>query len=791
MEYFSLSSMIRHSRQMKNDTDIDDVVECRNDIQKTDGCIAGQKFKSNIEKETAPRVEYISDAPVDKEIESDEDSVYQPSENDDLTPESMKIVHYPISRKVAGIQKGVKVEKASRLHGFPLDECWIVPGFKDYVNHLANFQTDLEIKQNNNVTAVRTFLGMFDHMKTKMSMALLADRDNIMRYMDLIKAQSDYAPKTRLQKIESLKKALRWLRLCTFSYDCEYAPSFCRATLEAIIEILSDQCRQLRPYAKADEGRASLLENNILRNTFLDIRRFEALGRTILAELEAKHLDLVSYSKRASNDNAIKNTAFDFERLLVTGLFVLLPTQRAKIITEVDLADITFNKEGASIKITMEKTSYRRLGIRDAVGRHIYVPMSVAQYLQLWVRRYRRCIAKPDSAYTLWLDRVGKSPVSNAVSRWVCKECSRISGANLTPLSIRRLRATYFVNSINNNSNLNIQSDAVARYAAEVGQSVDIVYKYYVLKNPVDQIEASRCIADQSNEFIFGSKQILASDKLNAYCEKKSTVSVLIEKKQNMKYEKDLESLKKLWPMDESESYIESTNGTRTQTTALATNNERSIVAYFKAEKIFDQAKAKNVIVDLTEDVCAEEHDHNMCPSIVGLKYSHSEDSRRRIIDGKWLTDIEVNGALSILRNQHPTIGGFENTIVLSNSIPREMAIYCINIYIVHDSGNHWVCARYTCKRRIFEIYDSLQKLCVSRAVMEQLKKVGGPQSRFAVMNMQRQIGGDDCGLFAIAIAADLAHGNDPSMIRYDQHAMRSHLVSCFDHLHLSIFPRL
>ena len=586
MEYFSLSSMIRHSRQIQNYADIDDLGECRNDTQETNGCIIGQSVKGIIETESVPITECISYTPEDKETETDEDSIYQPSESDDLAPESLKIVQYPISRKVAGIQKGIKMEKAPRLHGIPLDECWTVPGFKDFVDHLANFQTDLEIKQNNGVMAVRTFLGMFDHMKTKMSMALLADRDNIMKYMNLIKAQSNYAPKTRLQKIESLKKALRWLRLCTFSYDCEYAPSFCRGTLEAIIEILGDQCRQLRPYAKADEGRASLLENNILRNTFLDIGRFEQLGRTILSELEAKHLNIISYSKRAGNDYAIKNTAFDFERLLITGLFVLLPTQRAKVITEIDLADITFNKEGASIKITMEKTSYRRLGIRDAVGRYIYVPMGVAQYLQLWVRRYRRYVANPDSAYTLWLDRVGKSPVSNAISRWVCKESSRISGANLTPLSIRRLRATYFVSSIKNSSDVNIQSDAVARYAAEVGQSVDIVYKYYVLKNPVDQIEASRSISDLSNEFIFGSKQILGSDKLNAYCERKSAVSVMIERKRNKEDEKDLEYLKKLWPMVDSESDIESTNGRRNQITALTSNCERSIVPYFKAEKI-------------------------------------------------------------------------------------------------------------------------------------------------------------------------------------------------------------
>ncbi|CAB4043419.1 polycystic kidney disease 1-like 2, partial [Paramuricea clavata] len=44
---------------------------------------------------------------------------------------------------------------------------------------------------------------------------------------------------------------------------------------------------------------------------------------------------------------------------------------------------------------------------------------------------------------------------------------------------------------------------------------------------------------------------------------------------------------------------------------------------------------------------------------------------------------------------------------------------------------------------------------------------------------VQVQLGEVDCGVFAIAFAYDLAAGNDPSNVRYDQSKMREHLTNC------------
>ena len=52
------------------------------------------------------------------------------------------------------------------------------------------------------------------------------------------------------------------------------------------------------------------------------------------------------------------------------------------------------------------------------------------------------------------------------------------------------------------------------------------------------------------------------------------------------------------------------------------------------------------------------------------------------------------------------------------------------------------------------------------------------------------QTGSTDCGLYAIAYVVDLAAGNNPSSIIYDQSAMHSLLSQCLLEDRISIFSR-
>ena len=748
-----------------------------------------------------------------KKKESDEDweaeSIYVPSSDDDMAIETQKILKFPLKRTVRGVQKGQRLGRASRLACYPMRRCWEIAGFGEYVQWVAKFRSEYEMTQNNNISSVRTFMQMFEDSKSPLSMRLLTSPDQIVKYMELIKAQPDYVPKTRLQKIEALKKAIKWLKSCSYMMDSPFASGADRDNLDHILMMMNKECNDLRPYAKADEGRCSLLSSHIAKNAYLSMTQFASLGRSLLEQLDKQHNKIAEFKGLALRPNVIKDAAYAYMQTLITSFFVLLPTQRAKIVTYMDIGDIGFNKDGASWSVTMEKNSYRRLGIADAVGRHIYIHPSLSQYLRLWTQRYRRYLVTDEAVMTMWIDRKGKELTSNLLSGFVGSVCKKLSGADLTPLSIRRLRTTYFVKGVQQAQSSSIASDLVAQYAAEVNQTPDIIYKYYVIKNPEDQLAASRKMADLSNQLIFGSEKLLANDKLQAY-KPRYTVSVEVAKRRAKEVVEELPVLQ--YPEGAIEDNISKdksiaivkdigmdmgkgkSKGKLAKEKKTPTRVHKDISSYFPATKQLDQPRAeaynKQTIVDLTTEHSGWKHDHNIVPCTRLFRFSFSDGMRERIARRRWLSDEEINGAMGLLRRQFPKIGGLENTLVLMHSPLVQKASQCDNVYIVCESNAHWVCAKYTCRRNVFLIYDSMQGTIVSRNVQEQLEKVGHCGAEFRMKSMQQQHGSDDCGLFAIAVAVDMAHGIDPGRAMYHQPLMRRHLIKCFDQQVMAPFPR-
>ena len=59
------------------------------------------------------------------------------------------------------------------------------------------------------------------------------------------------------------------------------------------------------------------------------------------------------------------------------------------------------------------------------------------------------------------------------------------------------------------------------------------------------------------------------------------------------------------------------------------------------------------------------------------------------------------------------------------------------------------------------------------------------------MVTVQKQrAGSSDCGLHAIANTVTIAHGENPSQIKYDQAVMRSHLVKCLSTKKIEPFPK-
>ena len=60
---------------------------------------------------------------------------------------------------------------------------------------------------------------------------------------------------------------------------------------------------------------------------------------------------------------------------------------------------------------------------------------------------------------------------------------------------------------------------------------------------------------------------------------------------------------------------------------------------------------------------------------------------------------------------------------------------------------------------------------------------------KISVIEMQKQIGSQDCGVFAIAVSIAILNGPDVSQITFCQTEMRKHLIFCFTATCRSLTP--
>ena len=90
-------------------------------------------------------------------------------------------------------------------------------------------------------------------------------------------------------------------------------------------------------------------------------------------------------------------------------------------------------------------------------------------------------------------------------------------------------------------------------------------------------------------------------------------------------------------------------------------------------------------------------------------------------------------------------------------------------------------------KEHVF-VYDSLHPSVGSNTKLQiaALLNTSAPHISLEVVNCQRQRGGSDCGLFAVAFATALANGLCPESYTFKQKEMRQHLYNC---LKLAMFP--
>lgn len=172
-------------------------------------------------------------------------------------------------------------------------------------------------------------------------------------------------------------------------------------------------------------------------------------------------------------------------------------------------------------------------------------------------------------------------------------------------------------------------------------------------------------------------------------------------------------------------------------------------------------------------------------------------DDRKCIESNAWLTANHVSAASKLLRIQFPNQNGLQETTYLLEkstwkSSPNDF------VQIVYVNPGHWACvSNVFCTESVgdactVDLFDSAHFLpSKDSAVVKQIATILHSKRHFDInlINVSRQFGGNDCGLFSIAMATDLVNRIDPFSVKYTQQLMRNHLKNCFQHLKILRFP--
>lgn len=133
------------------------------------------------------------------------------------------------------------------------------------------------------------------------------------------------------------------------------------------------------------------------------------------------------------------------------------------------------------------------------------------------------------------------------------------------------------------------------------------------------------------------------------------------------------------------------------------------------------------------------------------------------------LNDEVINAAQDLLHKQYVNVNGLFDTVVVAASkgtLQLPINNYGNVIQVVHDNvRQHWLCiTSNNCCEGNLSIYCSLQLIpseeCL--ATIANMFKFQTPSLTFRVLNVSKQQGSVDCGLFALAYAAMLARDVDP-----------------------------
>ena len=204
---------------------------------------------------------------------------------------------------------------------------------------------------------------------------------------------------------------------------------------------------------------------------------------------------------------------------------------------------------------------------------------------------------------------------------------------------------------------------------------------------------------------------------------------------------------------------------------------------------VINRQRANNpkpeITLDLTkytEEICEVTNKHKLGIWLEGDIYKLYKSDRDILLSPTaWLNDNIICAVQNILKQQMPLLQGLQ-----APSLGQTCSFDIVKqpfLQILHNGDDHWLLiSTIGTKNAEVHVYDSIYQ-SVNIKVKEQIASLLYTQEeeiKLKFMNIQKQSGSNDCGIFAVANATLLSLGKNPGKYLMDQGLMRSHLYECF-----------
>lgn len=162
------------------------------------------------------------------------------------------------------------------------------------------------------------------------------------------------------------------------------------------------------------------------------------------------------------------------------------------------------------------------------------------------------------------------------------------------------------------------------------------------------------------------------------------------------------------------------------------------------------------------------------------------------LTSGAWINAAIINACQVVLSKQFSLDLNFQDVgcgLTMCFSIVSGSFIQ-----ILHDSDrHHWLTISNigSDQTEVVQVYDSMFSYSTSslRAQVACLLHTCKPSFVLNFVDVHKQVGHNDCGVFSVAYAVSLCFDQQPGELMFDQSLMRHHLVTCLQLQQFTMFP--